>query len=615
MARLILHIGTHKTATTSIQKFLALHRSTLAERGVFYPGYDLIGHKSHYAHLGIVNALSGRHTQFSAEDAQTFFRKVRERVQDFDTTVISAEPFYRHVKGGGALDRPEVYWPARMAYLEQLRDIFGEAEIVVVFRRQADYAQSLYQEHVKVTSYHKPFRDFLTDFWYHFAFLDQARAWNQVFPGLKALSFEKLAASGDAVAEFTRLIGLPCQDLPPAARHNDGMAVDMVILKRLLHMSERERGSKEDMRPALEELEARLGPELFSEIEPRSFFRNAEVRDQFQQGFARDNEALKSFIIQSYGPEEPTFPDTFKARTRFGDGAPSPHLMQAIVALCLGQTLSHTDTGVAGPAVLPARKAAAGNPLPVTVFGDSHARVFFPSKEIPLVRCGFNGRKLRLLGLALPSASAAGLMPGAATPPVREIIQTALPDTQHLCLAFGQADLELWYYYHKVIRQDAALTPKSYVAWLLEQYEGFVTGLAFDRESMVLKGVNLTALRETALTLRYVSVILAKDMADPGAVQKMLEPQILTEAAQNAMGQAFNAGLRRICKRHGMGYFDINAELAAPLTDGKESAVLADCHRSATFEPHLADTVQVRRSHLNGLLRAFGANPARYAAS
>ena len=46
MRRLVLHIGTHKTGTTSIQKALARNRDVLAARGVLYP-LDVLGSSRH----------------------------------------------------------------------------------------------------------------------------------------------------------------------------------------------------------------------------------------------------------------------------------------------------------------------------------------------------------------------------------------------------------------------------------------------------------------------------------------------------------------------------------------------------------------------------------------
>jgi len=334
MPRLILHIGTHKTATTSIQQFLRRHDTTLAERGVFYPDYSLVGRGGHYAHLGMVNALMGRHKNYSQKDAEKFFGKVLERSRDFDTTIISAEPFYRHVDndpGDSPQYKPEEYWPLRNAYIAKMRDLFGEAEVVVVFRRQMDYAQSLYQEHVKVTSYRGTFKEFCKDFWFHFAFADQAEAWNTAFPGLRAMSFDNLLQSGNVVSEFCRLLGLPVEDLDQMPPSNEGMPVDMVVMKRMLHRTPRDR---EALRQDLETFAASLPEEVQSFFKSRSFFTSAREARTFQKGFTADNERLRPFLMHDLPQDKPVFGIIPKPDRNYGDRI-KPPVLDALLRMSL----------------------------------------------------------------------------------------------------------------------------------------------------------------------------------------------------------------------------------------------------------------------------------------
>ena len=53
--RLLLHIGSQKTGTTSIQQFLARNRSILSERGFYVPDY--------------VGGANHRHAVFLAENS------------------------------------------------------------------------------------------------------------------------------------------------------------------------------------------------------------------------------------------------------------------------------------------------------------------------------------------------------------------------------------------------------------------------------------------------------------------------------------------------------------------------------------------------------------------
>ena len=319
MSRIILHIGTHKTATTSIQRFLASNRAQLQERGVYYPDYTLIGRTSHYAHLGMVNALSNRHKNYKPEVARKFFTKVRDAAQNFDTTVISAEPFYRHISGEGDdifTLPPEQYWERRHAYIESVRELFGNAQIVVTYRRQADYAQSLYQEHVKVTRYKKNFTSFLEEFWYHFQFKRQTEAWKAVFPDTRVVLFEKLVASGDVPHAFCNLLGIPSQGLPVPIPANEGMLTDLIIMKRMLHRGQED---KAEIRKKLERLQRHLPEDIQKQLKRRSFFASENDAQAFQSRFSEDNETLRPLLLQNLAAGEPLFPTTFKKPMMYGD--------------------------------------------------------------------------------------------------------------------------------------------------------------------------------------------------------------------------------------------------------------------------------------------------------
>jgi len=103
MSRLIVHIGTHKTATTSLQRHLARNLEALAARDIWYPDYGLIGRGSHYAPLGIVNALAGQHETFGIADAWAFFRAVTARVQDHFPGPLFCPNFPEGLRFGDAL--------------------------------------------------------------------------------------------------------------------------------------------------------------------------------------------------------------------------------------------------------------------------------------------------------------------------------------------------------------------------------------------------------------------------------------------------------------------------------------------------------------------------------
>jgi hypothetical protein len=329
MGRLIVHIGTHKTATTSLQRHLAKNRAALAARGILYPDYDLIGRGGHYAHLGIVNALSGQHDKLGVADAQAFFAAVMARVPDHDATILSAEPFYRHVayaEAGAVPPEPERYWPLRRAYVERVRELFAPhpVEVVVVFRRQADYAHSLYQEQIKSTRYREDFRGFRPQFWYHFDYLGQARAWAAAF-ALRPLRFEDLVAGGDPVAAFGAHLGLDLSGPERVSQQNLSLHPDAVVLKRILHATH---ADKDAIRADIEAVLKGPLARRIRKFKNRSLYADAADLAGFQAGFAADNETLRRDFFPAL--PAPLFAPDFPAALRFGD-ALHPHFLNMLV--------------------------------------------------------------------------------------------------------------------------------------------------------------------------------------------------------------------------------------------------------------------------------------------
>lgn len=609
MARLILHIGTHKTATTSIQKYLSEHREALAARGVFYPSYDLIGKKPHYAHLGMINALSGQHRSYTASDAKRFFREVVERSVDYDTTIISAEPIYRHVdaEGGAPNYAPETYWASRKAYIARLRDLFGPAEIVVVFRRQAEYAQSLYQEHVKVTRYRSPFREFLSDFWFHFVFADQVRAWADAFPVVRAMTFEKLTQTGDPVGEFARLLQLPVDGLAPARRFNEALPVDFVVMKRILQSVFPD---GEDLRAKLEAIAASIGNDALKRVEPRSFFASQQARVKFQQQFDAENEALKPWLIQSFDEKESTFPTTYPEDSHFGDSI-HPRVLGMVVTLAAEAAPQTSDTPEIGPGILPSpRRLQVGTRFSAHVFGDGSARLFHATRDCGPGRLGFDNKRLSLFGshnLPVPIWAPDGRAALVAA------LSAAAHDTERLVLALGQADLELGYYRAVIENRHQSHDAQRHAMIVHDACAEVIAMAAKSGRPIAVRGANLTTLRDRALTARLVLRLLPMAGGEGSADRDALREAVLSEAQHNEMVMTFNSALRKTCEALGVGYFDLNAKLAARWTH-ERGWTLDPAYRPSAPDLHLADTIEVRRIHLASLLEVFGEDPTLYLA-
>ncbi len=245
--RLLLHIGTHKTGTTSVQMFCARNRDTLRRQGIWYPDYDLIGRQGYFAHHHLAHALAGLPTSRGTRpEAFEFLAAIRAQAAPDETVLISAEPFWRHVcppvelleneylADGGAA----TYWQRRRDYVRALRDAFGdlEVEVAVVLRRQDQCAESLYKERVKGTDYAEDFGTYLTAFEHRLRYFDQLMVWAAFFQTIHVLVYEDLVEDGNLVGGFFRSLDLDVSgDLPPQRKSNISLNNDLIEFKRRLN--------------------------------------------------------------------------------------------------------------------------------------------------------------------------------------------------------------------------------------------------------------------------------------------------------------------------------------------------------------------------------------------
>jgi len=134
VAKLILHIGTHKTATTTVQDTFYANRALLADYGVIYP--DLGRHTGHHGLLTDWVALPETYKlRFGGIGT---LRALAEQYVDGDKTLfLSSEEFSRGGGHGGQVD------------MRALADIFAgfqSIQIICFLREQWQFLQSVYLE-------------------------------------------------------------------------------------------------------------------------------------------------------------------------------------------------------------------------------------------------------------------------------------------------------------------------------------------------------------------------------------------------------------------------------------------------------------------------------------
>ena len=203
MSKIIIHIGTHKTATSSIQSVFFKNRDLLARENIIFPD---IGRSSGHHSLVTEWIKLHEHYQIPARPKQVWADLIDKYADQDKTIFITSEEFSR-LEGGEAVN------------MEQLRDRvsrFDEVEVVCVLRNQLNFVQSVYTQICKQRgvrdlgefiqkALHQRIVGGLT--------VDYNKLYNHIRTGFSAneirlVSFEGMAQSKDGViGEFLKIMG------------------------------------------------------------------------------------------------------------------------------------------------------------------------------------------------------------------------------------------------------------------------------------------------------------------------------------------------------------------------------------------------------------------------
>lgn len=218
--KLILHIGTHKTASTTLQVLMARYRAQLAEQGILYadPSQGPRPNKSKHASL---TAALAQGPEAAAAECDRLIREFE--ASGCHTLVLSHE----------RLSSANQKQMSTIESLQPLRDRF-DTRVVGIFRRQDTFVESLWNQHAKTNVTDKPIEAYLNarPMQQHINYFDTLNTWSQFGP-VTALGFEANKDTG-IVAAFSEATGIPLSDPPKNANISPSMtcAAIMIRLKR-----------------------------------------------------------------------------------------------------------------------------------------------------------------------------------------------------------------------------------------------------------------------------------------------------------------------------------------------------------------------------------------------
>jgi hypothetical protein len=304
--KLLLHIGTPKTGTTAIQRFLHRNQCALTEYGFHYA----TPHGSDNAN-DVANALGIG----DSRAVQTFFaRQVKSaRRRGADTILISAENFYarnvlvamqRQQVLPNALERDRMFVETLRAVLP---DEIATPRIVCYFRPPDRYAESLYNQHVKRGVIVGTFDQFVSLIEQALFYDTCMRSWADVFGQsncvVRLYDTVKTDVIGDFAANVLRIQGVT-QFSHAYNQANERVSRDLLEFKRLKNRTARfsERHIENMVFHFInEEIGLRRG-------EPDSYqdFLSPDERADFLRGLQRELDALQaSYDVPAFPPFDP----------------------------------------------------------------------------------------------------------------------------------------------------------------------------------------------------------------------------------------------------------------------------------------------------------------------
>ena len=226
MKQVFLHIGTHKTGSTSIQQFLARADRALAEQGVLYPesGRPNTDWSNQYGQHKLYWSLVGKR---GVENDQVW-HDLRQEIERHSNSkvLLSAEGFENLVTQN--IQRVLEYLAPYPVY------------VIVYLRRPIRFLVSAYKQRVKMGTYVNSFSCFVEEMTPRCDYLDLVSRWEQ-FDSVKSVDiklFDKVKEDPGLEASLAHAVSIDFETVrsfvgPPV---NTSPPVDLIRLVRWINV-------------------------------------------------------------------------------------------------------------------------------------------------------------------------------------------------------------------------------------------------------------------------------------------------------------------------------------------------------------------------------------------
>lgn len=227
MKQLVIHAGTPKTATSTIQRSLFENRDWLKAHGILYATqYRKMRALSHHHVFAHSIAKDGK-------KAAALLSRLRR--SSCERTVISSEVIYLGARGRRLYDCAGAYWDDRFRYLDRLATATVDFErvIVLIFRRPDEVAESLYSTAIRQDAVRMSFPDFREHIGHLLEYERQAAAFRERFEKVEVRDYVEMRPA--IVANAFAAMGLPVPSRLSADRNVSPDPHAVLWLEKHLH--------------------------------------------------------------------------------------------------------------------------------------------------------------------------------------------------------------------------------------------------------------------------------------------------------------------------------------------------------------------------------------------
>jgi len=234
MKTLYLHIGTHKTGSTTLQTFLTHNKRTLEAKGIFYPtnGSYFSGCSQKPLALAILPAGPGNLQNNAGPPVERYIREIRQDIQrtSCDKILLSAEHFSHSITREDVLAIRDLFSP-----------LISRFKVIVYLRRQDKRIESGYNQMVKTGRVSCVFEEYvekvLSDANSHLFYDRLLSLFSDIFgkTNLMVRPFEKSQLNPKGIiSDFLGLLGIDSDsDFRVTDDKNQSLPLELIEVMRL----------------------------------------------------------------------------------------------------------------------------------------------------------------------------------------------------------------------------------------------------------------------------------------------------------------------------------------------------------------------------------------------